>query len=58
MLKDQSLLLEVIEKVIRDNPNSLDDYKKGQKKVIGFLVGQAMKATKVKPIPKSLTKSL
>lgn len=58
MLKDQSLLLEVIEKVIRDNPNSLDDYKKGQKKVIGFLVGQAMKATKGKADPQILNQIL
>ena len=58
MLKDQSFLLEVIEKVIRDNPNSLDDYKKGQKKVIGFLVGQAMKATKGKADPQILNQIL
>ena len=54
ILNDQSVLLEVVERVIRENPNSVADYKKGKKKAIGFLVGQAMKATKGKANPQIL----
>jgi len=58
MLNDETALLEVVEKVIRENPNSVADYKKGKKKAIGFLVGQAMKATKGKADPQILNEML
>ena len=58
MLSDESALLEVVERVIRENPDSVADYKKGKKKAIGFLVGQAMKATKGKADPQILNEML
>jgi len=58
MLNDEAVLLEVVERVIQENPNSVADYKKGKKKVIGFLVGQAMKATKGKADPQILNEIL
>ncbi len=58
VLNDESLLLQVVEKVIQENPNSVADYKKGKKKAIGFLVGQAMKATKGKANPQLLNELL
>ena len=48
VINDLSILLDVVEKVIKENPNSVADYKKGKKKAMGFLVGQAMKVTKGK----------
>jgi len=44
--------------VIQENPNSVADYKKGKKKAIGFLVGQAMKATKGKANPQLINELL
>ncbi|MBM7582371.1 aspartyl-tRNA(Asn)/glutamyl-tRNA(Gln) amidotransferase subunit B [Caldicoprobacter guelmensis] len=58
VLNDESILLQVVEKVIEENPNSVADYKKGKKKAIGFLVGQAMKATKGKANPQLLNELL
>ena len=41
----------MIEQVIKDNPQSVEDYHNGKKKAIGFLVGQTMKAMKGKANP-------
>lgn len=41
----------MIEKIIADNPQSVEDYHNGKEKAIGFLVGQTMKAMKGKANP-------
>ena len=51
MVSDDGALREVVENVIRDNPQSVEDYHAGKKKAIGFLVGQTMKAMKGKANP-------
>jgi len=43
---DLSYLVEVTDSVIRDNPQSVSDYKNGKQKALAFLVGQAMKQSK------------
>lgn len=43
---DSSYLSEIAEMVIRDNPQSVSDYKSGKTKALSFLVGQAMKCSK------------
>ena len=50
-VNDEGALREAIEKVIADNPQSVDDYHNGKEKAIGFLVGQTMKAMKGKANP-------
>ena len=53
-LKSQSNageLMEILEKIIAQNPQSVADYRSGKKKAIGYLVGQAMKATAGKADP-------
>lgn len=50
-VNDEGELRSVIEQVIRDNPQSVEDYHNGKKKAIGFLVGQTMKAMKGKANP-------
>ncbi len=50
-VNDESALRSTIEQVIRDNPQSVDDYHNGKEKAIGFLVGQTMKAMKGKANP-------
>ena len=50
-VSDDSELQKVIEKVIEENQQSVEDYKNGKGKAIGFLVGQTMKAMKGKADP-------
>lgn len=50
-VNDEGELRATIEQVIRDNPQSVEDYRNGKEKAIGFLVGQTMKAMKGKANP-------
>ena len=50
-VNDEGALRTTVEQVIRDNPQSVDDYHNGKEKAIGFLVGQTMKAMKGKANP-------
>ena len=51
VINDEGALRETIEKVIAENPQSVEDYHNGKKKAMGFLVGQTMKAMKGKANP-------
>ena len=53
-ISDESAIKEVVLKVLEANPQSVEDYKGGKDKALGFLVGQAMKETKGKANPKML----
>ena len=55
---DEGALKEIIEKVIADNPQSVEDYHSGKQKAIGFLVGQTMKATQGKAEPGTVNRLL
>ena len=57
-VSDDGALREVIEKVVTDNPKSVEDYNSGKKKAIGFLVGQTMKAMQGKADPGKVNKIL
>ncbi len=57
-VNDEGALRETIEQVLRDNPQSVDDYHNGKEKAIGFLVGQTMKAMKGKANPGMVNKIL
>ncbi len=50
-VNDEGALRHTIEKIIAENPQSVEDYHKGKKKAIGFLVGQTMKEMKGKADP-------
>lgn len=50
-VNDEGALRKTIEEVIAANPQSVDDYRNGKEKAIGFLVGQTMKAMKGKADP-------
>ncbi len=45
-LSDPNAILELVQRVIDANPQSVIDYKNGKDRAIGFLVGQIMKASK------------
>lgn len=51
-ISDTGAIEALVEKVIAANPQSVEDFKAGKKKAIGFLVGQIMKETKGKANPK------
>lgn len=53
---DQGAILEIVKQVLKDNPKSIEDYKKGKTKVTGFLVGQVMKASRGKANPEMVNK--
>ncbi len=57
-VSDDGALRSTIEKVIAENPKSVEDYKSGKKKAIGFLVGQTMKAMQGKADPGMVNKIL
>ncbi len=50
-VQDEGVLHGVVEQVIKENAKSVQDYKNGKEKAIGFLVGQTMKAMKGKADP-------
>ena len=53
-ISDENAIKEVVLKVLKENEDSVLEYKAGKDKVLGFLVGQAMKETKGKANPKML----
>ena len=55
-ISDEGAIKEVVLKILEENPQSVSDYKAGKEKALGFLVGQAMKATKGKANPGMLNK--
>ena len=55
---DEDALRATIEQIVKDNPQSVEDYHNGKEKAIGFLVGQTMKATKGKANPGMVNKIL
>ena len=53
---DEGAILRVVKKVLDSNAKSIEDYKKGKAKVLGFLVGTVMKETKGKTNPQIVNK--
>ncbi|WOO35624.1 Asp-tRNA(Asn)/Glu-tRNA(Gln) amidotransferase subunit GatB [Anaerocolumna sp. AGMB13020] len=58
MVSDESLLKSTIERIVAENPASVNDYKSGKEKALGFLVGQTMKEMKGKADPGMINKIL
>ena len=50
-VNDEGALRSTIEEVVKNNPQSVEDYHNGKQKAIGFLVGQTMKAMQGKADP-------
>lgn len=57
VINDKEVLLKIINEVIKENPQSVIDYKNGKNRVVGFLMGKVIKLTKGKANP-SLTNQL
>ncbi len=57
-VNDEDALRRTIEEVIGANPQSVEDYRSGKEKAIGYLVGQTMKAMHGKAEPGMVNKLL
>ena len=53
-ISDEGAIKEVVLKVLENNQKSVEDYKAGKEKALGYLVGQAMKETRGKANPQML----
>lgn len=57
-ISDEEELAKIVTEVLDNNQKSIDDYKAGKDRAIGFLVGQVMKATKGKANPQVVNRLL
>ena len=55
---DSSAIESIIDDVIANNPDQVQQYKDGNSKLLGFFVGQAMKASQGKANPKQVNEIL
>lgn len=57
-ISDESFIIDVINEVLKENPQAIQDYKDGKGRAMGFLVGQIMKKTQGKINPKLTSEML
>ncbi|RUM48325.1 MAG: Asp-tRNA(Asn)/Glu-tRNA(Gln) amidotransferase GatCAB subunit B [Hydrogenothermus sp.] len=57
-VSDEGEIRKIVEEVLANHPAEVEKYKAGNQKLIGFFVGQVMKATKGKANPKLVNKIL
>lgn len=57
-ITDESAIETEVDKVLAENPGQMEQYRGGKEKVIGFFVGQVMRATKGKANPALVNKLL
>lgn len=57
-ISDEGALREIVTATLDANPQSIEDFKNGKDRAIGFLVGQIMKATKGQANPPLVNKIL
>ncbi len=57
-VSDEGEIRKIVEEVVNSHPNEVEKFKAGNTKLMGFFVGQVMKATKGKANPKIVNKIL
>lgn len=57
-ISDPAIILEIITEVLNQNEQSIEDFKNGKNKAVGFLVGQIMQKTKGQVNPPMTNKIL
>lgn len=57
-ISDEDAIAAIVAQVIADNPKSVEDFKAGTEKAIGFLVGQVMKISKGRANPEMANRLL
>ncbi len=53
---DESALLELVKQIIADNPKAVEEIRAGKEKAMGFLIGQAMKASRGSANPQIISR--
>ncbi len=57
-ISDTSELEKMVDEVLRANPKEVERYRNGEQKLLGFFVGQVMKASRGKANPKAVNELL
>ena len=57
-ITDVDAIRKMVEEVVANNPNQVEQYKSGKTNILGFFVGQIMKATKGRANPKTVKEIL
>jgi aspartyl-tRNA(Asn)/glutamyl-tRNA(Gln) amidotransferase subunit B len=57
-ISDSGALEKIVEEVLTANPKQVEQYKSGKTAVIGFLVGQVMKASRGQANPAAVNELL
>ena len=57
-VSDSGFLEELVDRIIEENPGEVQRFKEGKKQLMGFFVGQAMKASQGKANPKMITQMI
>lgn len=57
-ISDEGAVGAIVDEVIANNPQSVEDFKNGKERALGFLVGQVMKATRGQANPELVNKLL
>lgn len=57
-ISDEGAIIAVVDEVLAKNPKSVEDFRAGKERALGFLVGQVMKATRGKANPELVNKLL
>ncbi|BAF60702.1 asp-tRNAAsn/Glu-tRNAGln amidotransferase B subunit [Pelotomaculum thermopropionicum SI] len=57
-ISDEGAIAAIVDQVIAGNPRTVEDYRSGKEKALGFLVGQVMKATRGKANPELVNRLL
>ena len=57
-MSDEGAILDLVTQVLNENPQSIEDYKNGKDRAVGFLVGQVMKKSHGKANPALTCKTI
>ncbi len=57
-VSDEGALMQLVQEVMAQNPQSIVDYKAGKDRALGFLMGQVMRVSKGKANPQVISKML
>ncbi len=57
-IRDEGALVKIIDEVIAANPKQVEQYRAGKKTVMGFFVGQVMKASRGQADPAAVNRLL
>ncbi|MEO1783923.1 Asp-tRNA(Asn)/Glu-tRNA(Gln) amidotransferase subunit GatB [Thermodesulfobium sp. 4217-1] len=55
-ISDEGFLIDTAKRIVEENPKAVQDFLKGKKNAVGFLVGQLMRETKGKASPEMSNK--